>query len=103
MHETNAATTRIATWNVNSLRVRQPQVLEWLDSNSIDILAVQETNLNDPDFPASAINESGYEVVYCGQNTYNGVAILSRLPATDLLTDLPGLADPQRRFIAANF
>jgi len=103
MQEMNAATTHIATWNVNSLRVRLPQVLQWLESNPVDILALQETKLNDPDFPVADIAEAGYEVVYSGQKTYNGVAILSRLPATEVLTDVPCLDDPQRRFLAANF
>ncbi|MBI1194531.1 MAG: exodeoxyribonuclease III [Gammaproteobacteria bacterium] len=103
MLEPNAATTRIATWNVNSLRVRLPHVLQWLESNPVDILALQETKLNDPDFPIDEITSAGYKVVYSGQKTYNGVAILSRQDAADVLTEVPGLDDPQRRFLAANF
>ncbi len=93
---------RIATWNVNSLRVRLPQVLTWLESNPVEILALQETKLPDPDFPADAIRAAGYECVYAGQRTYNGVAILSRRPVRDLRTEIPGLDDPQRRFLAAS-
>lgn len=103
MQDTTAATTRIATWNVNSLRVRLPQVLQWLESNPVDILALQETKLNDPDFPTADIAAAGYQVVFSGQKTYNGVAILSRRTATDVLANVPGLDDPQRRFLAATF
>lgn len=92
---------KIATWNVNSLNVRLPQVLEWLCVQQPDILALQETKLTDPDFPTLDIAEAGYRAVFAGQKTYNGVAILSRLPARDIVTDLPGLDDPQRRVLGA--
>lgn len=92
---------KIASWNVNSLKVRLPQVLEWLGSSRTDILALQETKLTDENFPVSAIQDAGYEVVYSGQKTYNGVAILSRSQATDVVTDPPGLEDAQRRILAA--
>lgn len=92
---------KIATWNVNSLRVRLPQVLDWLQTRQPDILAVQETKLTDADFPRLAIAEAGYQAVFSGQKIYNGVAILSRLPGQDIVTDLPGLEDPQRRLLAA--
>lgn len=92
---------KIATWNVNSLNVRLPQVLDWLRTQQPDILALQETKLSDPDFPTLDIAEVGYQAVFSGQKTYNGVAILSRLPAHDLITDLPALDDPQRRVLAA--
>lgn len=92
---------KIATWNVNSLRVRLPQVLDWLQSYQPDVLAVQETKLIDADFPVSEIEAIGYQAVFSGQKTYNGVAILSRTPATQIVTDLPGLDDPQRRVLAA--
>jgi len=91
----------IATWNVNSLRVRLPHVLAWLERVQPDVLALQETKLPDADFPIDAIKNAGYEVVFSGQRTYNGVAILSRSKATDILTDLPELGDPQRRVLAA--
>lgn len=90
---------KIATWNVNSLKVRLPQVLQWLEAIKPDVLALQETKLPDTDFPLAAIHQAGYQVVYNGQRTYNGVAILSRKIASDILTDMPGLEDPQRRLL----
>jgi exodeoxyribonuclease-3 len=94
---------KIATWNVNSLRVRLAQVLDWLAANPVDVLAVQETKLVDEQFPAEAIREAGYHVIFSGQKTYNGVAILSRVEADDVLRGLPGNDDdPQRRFLAAS-
>lgn len=92
---------KIATWNVNSLRVRLAQVLEWAESAGPDILALQETKLTDANFPVADIEAAGYSVCYAGQPTYNGVAILSRATAEDVVTDLPGLDDPQRRVLAA--
>ena len=92
---------KIATWNINSLNVRLPQVLDWLRDQQPDILALQETKLTDPDFPTLDIAEAGYQAVFAGQKTYNGVAILSRLPASEIVTDLPGLDDPQRRVLGA--
>lgn len=94
---------KIATWNVNSLRVRLSQVLDWLSSTRPDILALQETKMADDDFPAADIEATGYRLAYAGQKTYNGVAILSRAQARDTLTDLPGLQDPQRRVLAASY
>ena len=96
----DAATMKIATWNVNSLKVRLPQVLDWLASEQPDVLALQETKLPDDQFPAEALREAGYHAVYSGQRTYNGVAVLSREPARDALTDIPDLDDPQRRILA---
>lgn len=90
---------KIASWNVNSLRVRLPQVLQWLEDNPIDILALQETKMQDQDFPAEEINAAGYQVVYSGQKTYNGVAILAKSEITDIVTDVAGLDDPQRRIL----
>jgi exodeoxyribonuclease III len=90
---------KIATWNVNSLRVRLPQVLDWLQTHSPDILALQEIKLTDPDFPLDVIRAAGYAVTYSGQKTYNGVAILSRTPGVDVVTDFPVFADPQRRIL----
>lgn len=94
---------KIATWNVNSLRVRLAHVLEWLENTHPDILAIQETKLVDQNFPIEEINDAGYQAVYSGQKTYNGVAILSKTPATDVITDIPGLDDTQRRLLAATF
>lgn len=92
---------KIATWNVNSLKVRLPQVLDWLDQARPDILALQETKLSDADFPASAFEDAGWHVAFSGQRTYNGVALVSRQPQQDLRTELPGAEDPQRRVLAA--
>lgn len=94
---------KIASWNVNSLRVRLPHVLDWLASAQPDILVLQETKMTDDQFPEAAIREAGYEVVFNGQKTYNGVAVISKRPAEDVLFDLPGLDDPQRRIVAARF
>lgn len=92
---------KIATWNVNSLKVRLHHVQRWLTENEPDIVGLQETKTIDENFPAAEIREAGYEVVFAGQKTYNGVALLSKIPATDVVTDLPGLDDPQRRVLAA--
>lgn len=92
---------RIATWNVNSLRVRLPQVLAWLADMKPDVLALQEIKMPDEDFPVAAIEDAGYSVVFSGQKTYNGVAILSKHKAEDIVTELPGLDDPQRRVLVA--
>lgn len=93
---------KIATWNVNSLRVRLPQVLDWLSSADIDVLALQETKLPDDQFPAEEIEAAGYRVSFSGQKTYNGVALLSRgHEISDVITDVPNLDDPQRRILAA--
>ena len=90
---------KIATWNVNSLRVRLPQVLEWLQVHSPDVLAIQETKMCDDDFPAEAFKAAGYFVDFSGQKTYNGVAIVSRMPMADRVTDFPHVEDPQRRIL----
>jgi len=92
---------RVATWNVNSLRVRLPQLCDWLSVNQTDVIALQETKLSDPDFPRAEIEALGFAVAFAGQKTYNGVATLSRLPIVDVVTELPGMGDPQRRLLAA--
>lgn len=92
---------KLASWNVNSLNVRLPHLLQWLADAAPDVIGLQETKLEDARFPAEAIREAGYHVVYAGQKTYNGVALLAREPLTDVVTDIPGLDDPQRRIIAA--
>jgi len=97
--------TRIATWNVNSLRVRLPQVLEWLAAHQPDVLALQETKLPDEIFPVAELAAAGYSVVFNGQRTYNGVALLARGTGrdfADVVRDLPGIEDPQRRVLAAS-
>ena len=92
---------KIASWNVNSLNVRLPQVLAWSQAAHPDVLALQETKLTDDRFPESELHAAGYNSVFSGQKTYNGVAILSRQGASDTVTDIPGLDDPQRRILAA--
>ncbi len=93
---------RIATWNVNSLRVRLPQLLEWLAGANVDVVALQETKLTDDVFPAAELRAAGYHSAWSGQKTYNGVALLARAEPTAVLRDMPGLDDPQRRVLAAN-
>ncbi len=91
---------KIASWNVNSLNVRLPHVQAWLAEAQPDILALQETKLTDDKFPAADFAAAGYHSVFSGQPTYNGVAVLSREPGRDVVTDIPGLEDPQRRILA---
>lgn len=92
---------KIATWNVNSLRVRLPHLLQWLAANQPDIVALQETKVVDKQFPQAELSAAGYHAVFAGQKTYNGVAILSKSPATEVISDIPTLDDPQRRILAA--
>lgn len=92
---------KVASWNVNSLNVRLPQVLQWLAAEQPDILALQETKLADEKFPVAEIEAAGYRVAFSGQKTYNGVALLSKAPIGEVITDLPGLEDPQRRILGA--
>lgn len=92
---------KIATWNVNSLKVRLPHVLDWLATEQPDVLCLQETKLTDENFPADDIRAAGYEVVFSGQKTYNGVATISRSAASDIVTDVTDLDDPQRRILGA--
>ncbi len=92
---------RIASWNVNSLRVRLPQLLEWLRAAAPDVVALQETKLSEDAFPAAELAAAGYQSVWSGQKTYNGVATLARSDLGDVLCDMPGYDDPQRRFLAA--
>lgn len=94
---------KIASWNVNSLKVRLPQVLDWLDQARPDVLGLQETKLADAKFPVAAIREAGYHATFVGQPTYNGVALLSRTAATDVILSIPGFDDPHKRVIAASF
>ncbi len=93
---------QIATWNVNSLKVRLPQVLEWLAGRpELTVLALQETKLEDHAFPKAEIEAAGFHVAYVGQKTYNGVALISRAPLLDVQFNLPNYEDPQKRVIAA--
>ncbi|GAA0419273.1 exodeoxyribonuclease III [Cocleimonas flava] len=94
---------KIASWNVNSLKVRLPHVEQWLKKAEPDILVLQETKTIDENFPAEEIQNMGYQVVFSGQKTYNGVAILCKdeYLIEDVVMDLPDLDDPQRRILAA--
>lgn len=92
---------KIATWNVNSIRVRLPQVQAWLKKENPDVLCLQETKITDAEFPATELRDAGYHAVYAGQKTYNGVATLSRIPATDVISSLPGAGGDQKRLLAA--
>lgn len=92
---------KFATWNVNSLKVRLPQVLAWLESNPVDALCLQELKLDNDKFPLGAFTEVGYEACWAGQKTYNGVAIISRQAGTDVQRNLPLFDDHQQRVIAA--
>ena len=96
---------KIASWNVNSLKVRMPHLTQWLADAQPDIVALQETKLEDAKFPVDELAAAGYSAVFAGQKTYNGVAILARDQAAyrfeDVITDIPQLQDPQRRILAA--
>lgn len=92
---------KLATWNVNSLKVRLPQVLQWLAASPVDVLCLQETKLTDDKFPLAEIEAAGYQAVFTGQKTYNGVAILSRHPMTDIVKNNPLFDDEQQRIISA--
>ena len=93
---------RIATWNVNSLRVRLPHLEQWLNANAIDILAIQETKLTDDLFPIAACEALGFKASFSGQKTYNGVATLVRQPAqiSDPVINIPGSSDHEKRVLA---
>nr|MDP2192619.1 exodeoxyribonuclease III [Rhodoferax sp.] len=93
---------KLATWNVNSLTVRLPQVLDWLKSNPVDVLALQELKLTDDKFPHEAFTQAGYSAQCFGQKTYNGVALLTRTPAVNVIKNIPGFADDMARVISAD-
>jgi exodeoxyribonuclease-3 len=92
---------KLATWNVNSLKARLPQVLEWLARHNPDALCLQETKLENPKFPAAEIEAAGYRWLHNGQKTYNGVAILARVDPADAISAIPGFEDEQKRVLAA--
>ncbi|MPT41500.1 MAG: exodeoxyribonuclease III, partial [Achromobacter sp.] len=94
---------KLATWNVNSLNVRLQQVLDWLAANPVEVLCIQELKLTDDKFPEAAFKEAGYHAVWAGQKTYNGVAIISRMPGTSMVRNIPGYEDPQQRVLALTF
>jgi len=91
---------KVATWNVNSMNVRLPHVLEWLQSHEPDVLVLQEIKQLTEKFPADALAELGYHSIASGQKTYNGVAVVSKTPPAEPVTDFPGFEDPQRRVLA---
>ena len=94
---------QLATWNVNSLNVRLPQVLDWLQAHPVDVLALQELKLSDDKFPAAAFAQAGYCAQWFGQKTYNGVALISKTPAQDVVKNIPGFDDDMARVISASF
>ena len=92
---------KLATWNVNSLKVRLPQLIAWLQQRGPDVVCLQETKLEDPNFPCAEIEAAGYRTLFCGQKTYNGVAVLSRSDAIDAVRCIPRFDDEQKRVLAA--
>lgn len=92
---------KLATWNVNSLRVRLPHLLDWLGREQPDVVCLQETKTEDANFPAQDLRQAGYEPLFTGQKTYNGVALLTRASAADVVKAIPGFADEQKRMLAA--
>ena len=92
---------RLATWNVNSLRVRLPHLLDWLARERPDAVCLQETKTEDANFPVAELRTAGYEAVYSGQKAYNGVAILSRSAPAGVQQGIPRFADDLKRVIAA--
>jgi len=92
---------RIATWNVNSLKVRLPHVLDWIARHSPDIVCLQELKLDDASYPHGPIEAAGYQSAVSGQKTYNGVAILARHPLAQIEAGIPGFEDPQKRVVSA--
>jgi exodeoxyribonuclease-3 len=94
---------KIATWNVNSLKVRLPHVLDWLASEQPDVLCLQETKQEDKAFPYAELEAAGYSAIHNGQKTYNGVALLSKRAGSDVLRDIPDFDDAQKRVIAASY
>ena len=93
---------KLATWNVNSLTVRLPQVLAWLENNPVDVLALQETKITDDRFPADAFAQAGYLANWFGQKTYNGVALITRTAAVDVVRNIPGFTDDMARVLCAS-
>lgn len=94
---------KIATWNVNSLKIRLPQVIQWLEVNQPDVLCLQETKLQDAFFPLAELSANGYSAIFAGQKTYNGVALLSRQVGCESVTMIPNFADDQKRMVAATY
>jgi exodeoxyribonuclease-3 len=93
---------KLAAWNVNSLKVRLPQLLDFLRTRQPDVMCLQETKLEDHVFPCAELKAAGYEAAFCGQKTYNGVALLSKTTLADVQSGIPDLADDHKRVIAAS-
>jgi exodeoxyribonuclease III len=93
---------KLATWNVNSVKVRLPQLLDWLAAARPDVVCLQELKAESPRFPRTELDAAGYGCAVNGQKTYNGVALLSRAPLAEVVADIPGFADEQKRVIAAS-
>src|SRR5665647_641838 len=93
---------KLATWNINSLTVRLPQVLDWLAAHPVDVLVLQELKLTDDKFPFEAFTQAGYQAQCFGQKTYNGVALISSTPASNVVRNIPGFADDMARVISAD-
>lgn len=96
-------TLKLTTWNVNSLNVRLPQVIRWLQDNPVDVLCLQELKIPDERFPVDAFQEIGYSSLWAGQKTYNGVALIARSEGRDVQRNIPGFDDPQQRILAATY
>ncbi|HYL17471.1 MAG TPA: exodeoxyribonuclease III [Burkholderiales bacterium] len=93
---------KLATWNVNSLKVRLPHLLDWLAREQPDVVCLQETKTEDANFPVDELRQAGYEALFAGQKTYNGVAILSHTTGSNPLHAIPDFVDPQKRVLAAS-
>jgi len=92
---------KLATWNVNSLKVRLPQLLDWVAAAKPDVVCLQETKLEDGKFPKADLEAAGFRAAFCGQKTYNGVALLARSAPGEVCTAIPGFTDEQKRVVAA--
>jgi exodeoxyribonuclease-3 len=103
MNQAPAKVMKLATWNINSLTVRLPQVLDWLAANPVDVLALQEIKMTDDKFPHAAFQAAGFESVCFGQKTYNGVALISKAPVQNVVRNIPGFDDEFARVISAEF
>jgi exodeoxyribonuclease-3 len=98
--EHNPMVAKIATWNVNSLKVRLPQLIEWSARHRPDVVALQETKTEDAGFPRADLEAAGFRCAFAGQKTYNGVALLTRPEPADVTVNIPGFADEQKRVVA---
>ncbi|MHB9117615.1 MAG: exodeoxyribonuclease III [Burkholderiales bacterium] len=94
---------KLVTWNVNSLKVRLPHVLDWLAAHQPDVVCLQETKTEDANFPLADIQAAGYQALFAGHKTYNGVAILSKVRGSDPAVGIPAFADEQKRVLAATY